>query len=348
LKKAGIITFHNAENYGAALQTYALMKTLESFDLDASVVDYRNRGVFIRNLLKNLFYLVTFQNPFRNHRGFVNFQKAFLHLTEKAYRDPASFEQDAAQFDLLFFGSDQIWNPDLADGFDPLYFGNIQTKAWKIAYAASLGKDAITPDQQEKLNTLLAHLDAIGIREETMLPFINREATCVVDPCMLLLAKDWREIADPLPSHPYEDFIFIYQLFRNPEIMETAIKLRKQLKKEVLILSPYPLLFHQQGIHKLGRINPNEFIGFFDRASAVLSDSFHGTLFSILFEKPFYTILPGAKRGRITSLLQKLGLSDRIVTSKELPDHKIVFSGVAPLLAQEVQKSLDFILRNIQ
>ena len=345
MKKAGIITFHNAENYGAALQTYALMKTLETFGLDVRVVDYRNRGVFVRNLLKNLFYMATFQNPLQNQQHFQNFQQQYLNLTNKAYRTLEKFEQDADQFDLLFFGSDQIWNPDLANGFDPLYFGVFQTHARKIAYAASLGKDDITAQQRQKLNQLVQNLDAVGVREETMRALINREASCVVDPCMLLSAEAWHEIAEL--SLKRTNFIFIYQLFRNPKIIETAIDLRNRLGVEVLVLSPYPLPFPPKGIHKLGRITPKAFITYFYRANAVISDSFHGTLFSILFKKPFYTLLPGAKTGRITTLLQKLGLSDRIVTLEPLPSITVDYQIVDSLLQQEIQGSLNFIRRNI-
>jgi hypothetical protein len=345
LKKAGILTFHNAENYGAALQTYALLKTLESLNLDVTVIDYRNRGVYLRNLMKNLFYLGTLQNPLQNHKGFRNFQKAFLNLTEKTYRSREAFEQEADQFDLIFFGSDQIWNPDLADGFDPLYFGKFKTNARKIAYAASIGRDEITAQEQQNLNMLVQHLDAIGVREESMPPLIDQPSTCVVDPCMLLSAENWRRISYDTPIQG--EFIFIYQLFRNPKIIETAIKLRRRLKKDVLVLSPYPLLFPPEGIHKLGRITPNAFISYFDKAQAVISDSFHGTLFSILFEKPFYTILPGAKTGRITSLLQKLKLSDRIVQSDPLPAGEIDFTEVRQLLANEIQTSLNFIQKNM-
>jgi hypothetical protein len=345
LKKAGILTFHNAENYGAALQTYALMKTLESLGLDARVVDYRNRGVFFRNLMKNLFYLGTFQNPIRNHKNFRLFQEHFLNLTSETYHRRNAFEQDAAQFDLLFFGSDQIWNPDLANGFDPLYFGAFAANARKIAYAASLGKDEITLEERQRLNALVQNLDAVGVREETMLPLIDREAACVVDPCMLLSADDWREIGDR--SLKKRNFIFVYQLFRNPQIMETALALQAKLDQEVMLLSPYPLPRWHRGLVRLGRITPNEFIAYFDKAGTVLSDSFHGTLFSILFKKPFYSILPSAKTGRITTLLQKLGLSDRVVSPERLPEQGIDFSQVDPLLAQEVKKSMEFIRRNI-
>jgi len=345
LKKAGILTFHNAENYGAALQTYALMKTLDSLGLDARVVDYRNRGVFIRNLLKNLFYLGTFQNPIRNHQNFRQFQEHILNLTGETYHRRKAFEQDVEQFDLLFFGSDQIWNPDLANGFDPLYFGAFAANARKIAYAASLGKDEITPEERERLNALVQNLDDVGVREETMLPLIDRESTCVVDPCMLLSADDWREIGDR--SVIKRNFLFVYQLFSNPQIIETALALQAKLDQEVMLLSPYPLPRRHKGLVKLGRITPNEFIAYFDRAGAVLSDSFHGTLFSILFKKSFYSILPGAKTGRITTLLQKLRLSDRIVSPEQLPVQEINFSRVDPLLAHEVQKSLEFIRRNI-
>jgi hypothetical protein len=345
VRKAGILTFHNAENYGAALQTYALLKTLGSFNLDTQVIDYRNPGVFIRNLLKNLFYLASFQSPLRNHKHFRIFQKEFLNLTENTYYSHEAFLRDADQFDLLFFGSDQIWNPDLANGFDPLYFGAFQTQARKISYAASLGRDKITAEQRQRLNQLVQNLDAVGVREETMLPLIDRKAACVVDPCMLLSAEDWLEIADESPDQT--DFIFIYQLFRNPLIIKTAINLRKRLGAKVYILSPYPLPFHLKGIHKLGRITPNAFITYVERARAVISDSFHGTLFSIIFKKPFYTLLPGAKTGRITTLLQKLELSDRIVTLDQLPSKTIDFQMIDSLLQREVEGSLAFIRKNI-
>lgn len=346
MKRAGIITFHNAENYGAALQTYALMTTLAGFGLEVNVVDYRNRGVFIRNLLKNLFYLATFQNPVRNHSSFRDFQKGFLNLTAQAYRSLESFANHASQFDFLFFGSDQIWNPDLANGFDPLYFGQFHTSARKIAYAASLGKDEITPQERQRLNFLIRDFDAVGVREETMLPLIDREADCVVDPCMLLPAERWREIAADNPV--MEDFIFIYQLFRNSNINEAALQLANTLDKEVYILSPYPVLRHSSRLHKIGRITPNEFINYFQRAGLVLSDSFHGNLFSILFEKPFYTFLPPVKTGRITTLLDKLRLSHRIAARGITSYETIDYQKVKPRLALEVQSSLDFIRESIQ
>jgi hypothetical protein len=189
------------------------------------------------------------------------------------------------------------------------------------------------------------NLDAVGVREENMLPLIDRAATCVVDPCMLLSASDWREIADP--SLTGDGFIFIYQLFRNPQILKTALALQAELHQEVLVLSPYPLPRRHHGLHKLGRITPNEFIACCDRSGAIVSDSFHGTLFSILFEKPFYTLLPGAKTGRITTLLQKLALSHRIVSPEGLPAPEIDFHQVKLVLAQEIQQSLNFIRTNI-
>ena len=346
MNKAGILTFHNAENYGAALQTYALMKTVQKLGIECAVIDYRNRGVVIRNTLKNIYYLVTGQNPIKNHKLYHQFQRQFMNLTEKTYRKPLDFEKDADRFDFLLFGSDQIWNPDLANGFDPLYFGQFPTRAKKIAYSASLGKDQITIEERQKLNQLIAGLDAVGVREETMLPLIEREATCVVDPCMLLTAAEWAQIASKSVSK--ENFILVYQLFANKQILLTAERLAEEMHKEILVLSPYPILKDRKRFHQLGRISPTEFIGYYQQADVVISDSFHGSIFSILFQKLFYTILPSAKTSRITSLLETLALSDRIVTGADLPPDHIDYTNIWPRLESEIQQSMAYLRKHLE
>jgi len=345
LKKVGILTFHNAENYGAALQTYALMKTIQNLGHDCQVIDYRNQGVFLRNTLKNIYYLMTGQNPFKNHRGYHQFQSEYMNLTEKTYRKISAIEEDAETFDILIFGSDQIWNPDLSSGFDPIYFGQFSTRAKKITYAASLGKDAITAEERQTLNELTKKFDAIGVREETMLSLFDREVTCVVDPCMLLSGDAWRQIAST--SFPDVTDILVYQLHANQRIIDTAVELAKVHQKKAQVISPYPILKNRNILNKPGRITPNEFLALYQHADRVVSDSFHGTIFSILFEKPFYTILPAEKTGRITSLLEKLDLTDRIITPNHMPADEIDYARVKPLLKREVDGSLAYLRKHL-
>lgn len=345
MKKAGILTFHNAENYGAALQTYALMKAIQNLGIDCEVVDYRNRGVFLRNALKNAYYLLTGQNPIKNHLAYRRFQHDYLCLSAKTYRTLPAFEDDVDDYDILIFGSDQIWNPDLSHGFDPLYFGQFSTRAKKIAYAASVGKDLLTGEERKTLNRLITNFDAVALREETMLPLIDQPASVVVDPCMLLSPDQWAEIASRDIHH--QDYILVYQLFANPEILATAKQLAQRYQKKVYLISPYPVLQDKQQIQKLGRITPNEFLAYYRQADMVLSDSFHGTIFSILFEKTFFTILPSEKTGRITSLLGKLNLSDRIVREDHLPSDDIDFTRVIDLVGGEVEHALAYLKKHL-
>ncbi len=345
MKKAGMITFHNAENYGAALQTYGLMKTLQNLGCDAQVIDYRNRGVFLRNMVKSLFYFFTLQNPFKNHRVYKKFQAQYQNLTPRTYRSFNEFVQDADQFDVLFFGSDQIWNPDLSNGFDPFYFGQFPTKAKKVAYAASFGRDQITDDERGTLNQLLENFDAISIREESMLPVIDYPAECVVDPCMLLSADDWSRIASKEVNEA--NFILVYQLHPQKEILQTALTLAEQHQKKILLISPYPVLTNRKTIHKLGRITPNEFLAYYKQADHVVSDSFHGTVFSVIFTKQFHTVLPSVKTGRLTSLLRKLNLTDQIVTQDQITPAPIDYARINTLVVAEIKTSLDYIRRNL-
>jgi hypothetical protein len=346
MKKAGIITFHNAENYGAALQTYALMKTIANLGFDCEVIDYRNPGVFYRNLVKTIYYLLTCQNPIGNHRAYKHFQQNYLNLTEKKFRSAADFENKADHYDYLFFGSDQIWNPDLSGGFDPVYFAQFTTQARKIAYAASFGKDQVSPQEQQTLNRLISGFDAIAVREETLLPFIDQQADCVLDPCLLLSANDWKGIANDQITA--EDYILVYQLHPNKAMIDAALQLANVLKKKVFLLSPYLIFKHRDKIQKLGRITPNEFLAYYDQADLVVSDSFHGTIFSILFEKAFYTILPSAKTGRITSLLRKLDLTERVIDQNEIPRQEIHYAKVNRLLNEEIQSSMAYLHRTLE
>jgi len=345
LKKVGILTFHNAENYGAALQTYALMKAVQELGCDCQVIDYRNRGVFLRNAIKNGYYFLTGQNPIKNHRAYRQFQRHYLNLSPKTYRRLSEFEKDADYYKILIFGSDQIWNPDLSHGFDPLYFGQFHTQAKKITYAASVGKDSLTREEREKLNQLIEGFDAVAVREENILPLINREATAVLDPCLLLSAEQWMEISDK--DVPDNHYILVYQLHPKKSILETAKILAAKFGKKVLIISPYLIMKTHGILHKLGRITPNQFLSYYRHADIVLSDSFHGTIFSILFEKLFFTILPNEKTGRITSLLEKLNLSERIVRPNYLPTGQIDFKSVKITLSAEIDHSLTYLEKHL-
>jgi hypothetical protein len=344
-KKAGIITFQNAENYGGALQTYALMKTLQSLGCDCEVVDYRNRGVFKRNLIKALYYALTFQRPLKNYRAYQKFRQDYLNLSERPYRSVTGFLSDAGQYDYLFFGSDQIWNPDLSNGFDPLYFGQFATSARKIAYAASVGKDALTPDERQTINRLIQSFDAVAVREESLLSVLEGEVECVVDPCMLLTSADWDQVAGRIRLA--ESYILVYQLFPGKRLLQAALQYARSEGKSVALISPYLTKPNRRVVHRLGRISPNDFLAYFRHANLVLSDSFHGTLFSILYQKPFYTLLPGEKTGRITSLLAKLNLSDRIIEQPPEAIEPVDYERVNPLVQQEVSHSLAYIRRNL-
>lgn len=343
--KAGIITFHNAENYGAALQTFALMKTLQTLGCDCEVIDYRNRGVFKRNTIKTLYYGLTLQRPLQNHQAYRNFRNQYLTLSERVYRTLADFESDAGSYDYLFFGSDQIWNPDLSGGFDPLYFGQFSTPARKIAYAASVGKDELTPEERQTINRLIKNFNAVAVREETLLPLLEGNVECVVDPCMLLSPEMWNQIAGEISLD--EGYILVYQLFPNNEIIKAASYFSRMINKPVALISPYWSFQVRGTAHKLGRISPNDFLAYFRQADLVLSDSFHGTLFSILYQKPFYTLLPAEKTGRITSLLSKLNLSSRIIAQPDISLTEVDYSQVNPLVEQEVSRSLAYIRSNL-
>jgi hypothetical protein len=162
---------------------------------------------------------------------------------------------------------------------------------------------------------------------------------------MLLPQEHWDQIAGKISIN--QGYILVYQLFPNKDILQAALHAARLQNKRVALISPY-LSFQGRGqVIKLGRISPNDFLAYYRAADLVFSDSFHGTLFSILYHKPFYTLLPAEKTGRITSLLEKLDLSDRIIEKPMDTIQPVDFSRVEPLVQGEVQRSLDFIRRNL-
>lgn len=343
MKEAGILTFHNAENFGAALQAFALQETIKKFDYNCEIIDYRNKGVFKRNSLKNIYYLGTFQNPIKNYFQYKRFRDLYLNLSKNNYRDISIFQKDSSKYQVIFFGSDQIWNPDLSNGFDDFYFGNFASSAKKIAYAASVGKDSISNDELEQLNKKLNNFDSVSVREESIANLLNGDVKSLLDPCLLLSKSEWENF---FPDKPKEkNYILVYQLHKNDFPLTLAKSLSDRLNKKVLVITPYYI--KQKNFKKLIAINPAEFINYFLHADHVITDSFHGTSFSILFEKHFYVVLPSVKTKRLKSILNKLNLLDRIIDDIPNELQKINYTDVQNLLSKERELSINFIKRNL-
>ena len=360
--KIGILTFHRAINFGAVLQCYALYRTLSDMGHDVEVIDYRpvyiekyRKLLYWKNykklgLLKKIKNLIFLPLTYRNKKKSAQVFDAFLnkHInTSKIVKDA----NDISSYDVIFFGSDQRWNPRICEGYDPLYYGQFPKGKTKfVSYAASLGTPQnLNKEQWDKIFLLLKSFDAISVRETKLTEYLQSggiEAQSVLDPT-LLASKD---IFERIVEKPRETgYVLLYMLEEYSNAIEFAKNIAKQKNLKLIRVRAQA----SQSIRKRNsnEVIPNsvgEFLGYFKYADYVVNISFHGTAFSVIFNKNFYT-LKSRNFERAYGLLDSLGLLSRFVSSDEtvLPSH-INYSKTNIKVTMMRESSINFICDSLK
>lgn len=329
--RIGIVTIHAADNYGAALQAYALQKFLRQSGQDAEIIDYRppymmNGGEFKfmcsgRDIRANAGILYIKLSNFRasvfgrqRKLAFNAFRKKYFKLTSRLYQSIKELQDNPPSCDALVCGSDQIWNPPVRHGLDPAYylgFGNESVR--RISYASSFGKRQVEPVYAKPMTELLQRLNAISVREESGVKIVEeltgRHAAWVPDPTAL--NDDYSEI---MVAPQADDFVFAYSL----RDYQTVFDVQERVSNicQTRVISPYNPQHQWMAGNGCFHMGPSEWLGYINKARFVVTNSFHGTIFSILFRKSFITVaLEGKKQAyneRSFCLLERLGLSHRI------------------------------------
>lgn len=328
--KIGILTFHCAHNYGAMLQAYALQKYVASLGFDVEIIDYRPEYLMqIYNLFSlkrfvsmSLFnktrYLLTepfgIYRKYKRYKKFDDFAKRYFKLSTTRYSKIVPF---IADYQYIIFGSDQIWNPNITHGFDPVYIGDFKSNARFIAYAPSMETKELTQKQKEQCKKFLKNFFCISVREiklkELLQPLTDKNIKLVCDPTFLLSQNQWNKLAKDAPII-HGKYVLVYQTRSNKKVIKIAKEIAKQRQCKLVQLSA---IFYWQYKKNLKQcISPLEFINFIKFADCIVTTSYHGTAFSIIFNKNFYTIeLGDNKDNRSASILHTLHLSDRLISN---------------------------------
>jgi hypothetical protein len=332
----GILTFHFSDNYGAALQAYALRRWLTEQGHHARFIDYRPAHIEHGGRLSmptsparlkanlKVVYLAasSFVHQHFGHQGqkekFVRFREHFLGIPSGAApSDNGDSLAAARSFDLIVAGSDQIWSPSQHYGFDPNYFLDFAQSfpARKISYAASFGRDRVSPSEASQLPRLLRHFDAISVREASGVTLVEQATgqTPANVPDPTLLHHNYAELTDRAPSEDVDPYLFCYGLRSPDNIRQTAELVSKRLNCR--ILSPHNPHRRWVEIGNTVHPDPGEWVSLVKSARFVVTNSFHGTVFSLLFRKPFIVAgLTGDKataNARAINLLRAVGLESR-------------------------------------
>lgn len=326
--KTATITFHASHNYGSNLQAYALQRTLISLKYENVIINLRTdrqkdlytvftkrRGLryFIKNL-SHLFYYFPLRKAYVRFEDFINNK---LLLTEE-FRTEEELENAEFDYDAYISGSDQIWNPVPAD-FDWSFYLSFVKKRKKISYATSFGQLAAVGNVeiQKRIISYLKDYDSISVREkraaDNVLKLIGEAPPIVLDPTLLLSKDSWLDLIKEKKRIIGKDYIFFYTLFADPKRMAIVKKMSKLLNLPVVVSNfsnQYDVI---NPFIKRYDSGPLEFLTLIRDAKLVIVSSFHGTVFSILFNKPFFAI-DGLSDARIGTLLQLTGLENREIT----------------------------------
>ena len=348
--KIGILTFHRAHNYGAVLQCFALKEFLKELGHEVYVIDYQP-GYILRNykILRLPYWfskkihktlIKIFTEPFllpsrvRKSRGFSHFVNGHLNLLP--------YRGSRYELDLVIVGSDQIWNPEITDNkYDPVFFG-IGSQCRVVSYAASSKQVSLTESDKTVLISYLRNLESISVREshlkKLLQPLINNDIKVVVDPSLLPSALCYERI---LPKCPIpRKYVLVYELIRHQYTRDFARRIASQLNCEVVEIASCIMLYnHSDNI--VTTASPEDFLSLIKNATCVITTSFHGTAFSIKFQKNFYSIQQhSAADIRLSSLLDTIGLSERFVDPMSPIDYKPVdYKTANPLLDKYVEYS---------
>lgn len=357
--KIGILTFHRAINYGAVLQCYALYRTLSDMGHDVEVIDYRpsqtendRRLFFVKrtNLIAKIRILVyhLFDYKYRSEASkifdkFLNNYLKFSPMVKSAKNIPN-------YYDYIFFGSDQIWNPRICGGFDKVFWGQFPKEKTKfVSYAASLGTPQnIAIDKWDTINGYIKNFDSVSVREGKLLEYLkcDVEGKVVLDPTLLASIDIFESIAVKPKETKY---VLLYMLEPDRQAISFAKKLAQQREcKLIRIRAINNRLEKHNEYVTLSAISPEEFLGYFKYADYIVNVSFHGTAFSVIFNKNFYT-LKSKNFERAYGLLKSLGLEGRFVLSTDKVDMQdIRYDEVNKRLGELKRDSIAYIQKAIQ
>lgn len=327
-KKYGILTFHNALNYGAVLQAFALQQAMTSVGKNTEIINYCaefNEKRFLNKKLKQILnlreiYNIIFRNSYVFHypEAFEKFYSRMSISQPPVYDSKKLKDYILERYDTVVCGSDQIWNLACTSGDDSFFLPFDLKSTEKKAYAASFGVKEVPLKYQSKYREWIKDFSLVSVREaagkKIIKDLLPADANVVLDPSMLLTAEQWREIEDTsiVPSKPY---VFMYLMSEDKEFISFAKRLAKNKGLKLIYINDR--LIKHSGMKNLSGVSPERWLALIDNAAYVVTNSFHGTAFSINFGKEFFVkyIPRSVANSRLENILNMFSLQSREITS---------------------------------
>lgn len=323
----GILTRHAVTNYGSLFQSYALQSEIEKLGHNATIINYvpsnelggalafslaKNKKKEQKTLKKIVYFLYQYPSCLYTFIVFKKYRKKLLKET-KEFKTSSKIEKELNDINVYCTGSDQVWNVLNNNGDDAYFFSFLSDNKKRISYASSFGGNEFYFKEVLKYTNLLEKYSFITVRENSGVEILKRlgiKGRKVIDPTLLLTNSEWNEL---LPKKEKKhNYILIYQLNKNSEFDKYAKEISKITGLEIIRIST---MFYQ--IFNCGRFiylpKPEEFLWYIKNAEYMLTDSFHGTCFSIQFRTKFIEFLPPKFNERNLDILKSVNLEDRIL-----------------------------------
>ncbi|WP_446787729.1 polysaccharide pyruvyl transferase family protein [Macellibacteroides fermentans] len=337
--KTGIMTFHASHNCGSMLQAYALQRHLyKELGVENEIIDYSNAeqqrmysAVYIphsakdiaRNILNIFFYPILKKHAY----DYEKFSDKFLRKSKAKYDSPDDIMSAKLDYTHLITGSDQVWNVHAKD-FDVSYLLPFSEGAKKIAYAVSLGATNISIDKDANYyKTIIDDFSSVSVREKNARNWVQNlyssgNVEICVDPTLFLTRNEWEPLVGK--NEIKEKYIFWYAMTYKRDMSKIVEDISKKLGMKVYVLDAKEWsrrgLF-RYGIHLKKNGGPSSFLSLIKNADLVLTSSFHGTIFSYIFQKNFWYLNQKNEIGsddRSIYLLTQLGLQNRFLLKKDI------------------------------
>ena len=339
--KVGILSlYYNNSNFGGLLQAYALQKAIEELGYEAEEIKYDmysyNKQKFVlRDCFRKKYYFLKRYKWVKRNQKFKRLQKKFEksipHSKKVRYKNLKKLN---SRYDIFVCGSDQIWNPI---GWQPAFFFEFVDKSKKkIAYAASLARDTLTSKEIDTIIENTRNFSAVSVREQVtydiLKTYINSlDVKVMPDPVFLLQTQNWESLTS---SKRFSDkpYFFAYFLGNSSDVRDNAIKFAKTNGKRIYFISDMDYSNYEwEKNHKkylVNSVSVTDFLSLIQNAEAVITDSFHGVAFSIIFERPFVCVRrfrendPFSMNSRLDTLLSYFDFYNRLSDSSKIQIHE--------------------------
>ncbi len=324
--KVGILTFHNAYNYGAVLQAYATQELAKSLGHQVELIDYHNARIdrayekrkfhlrgFLKSSYKFPFYLLEKFFYWKRRKAYGEFFVKYLKLSDKRYYQVDDISIKG--YDVILIGSDQLWNKKITGGWDKMYWGDFKesTGTRKVAWSVCMNYTDLNEDDILFIKKNLENFDLISVRESNLLSFISNQTTKKVyqtlDPTLVLPANKWEEVCHAVKEKGY---IAVYAVQDEGKAIAFARKISSMQNKPLVIIRSYSKWYFTSENKEYA--SPDDFLSYIRHADMVVTTSFHGAVFSIIYQKQF--VCPVFRDNiRVESLLESLHIGERRVKS---------------------------------